>query len=215
MTTVALSPGFGTGILSFPAVAKLIDRPTATVRRWVSEGLVAPSYGRGSAGSDVLSFHDVVSLEVIRRLREAGVSLQRVRALEVALREAFAAIARPFAHRALFTDGAAVWVSLDPDGDAAIELVGRRKDQLAWLPPIATFAEQIEFDATGAAQLWNIAEHIVVDPNRQFGSPVIQGTRVPVLAVKQALEEESEEQVARGYGIPVAAVRAAAAFRGV
>jgi hypothetical protein len=65
---------FGTGIFSFPAAAKLLARrqpglQPGTLRYWMKTGLTPASYGKAPSGSDLLSFHDLVSLELIRRFR--------------------------------------------------------------------------------------------------------------------------------------------------
>lgn len=59
-----------------------------------------PSYDRGSLPSDLLSFLDLISLEVVSRIRSAGVSLQKIRLLESELRR-FRDVERPFAHEVL------------------------------------------------------------------------------------------------------------------
>ena len=81
---------FGTGIYSFPAAAKLLAKrqpglQPGTLRYWMKTGLTPASYGKAPSGSDLLSFHDLVSLELVRRFRAKGVSLQRVRKLEAEL----------------------------------------------------------------------------------------------------------------------------------
>jgi hypothetical protein len=72
----------------------------------------------------------------VRRFRAAGVSLQRVRKLEEALRREEPGVARPFAHRLLFTDGASVWGQLDgvDDEPLVMEVVGRRPRPLRLAP---------------------------------------------------------------------------------
>lgn len=75
---------FGTGIYSFPAATKLLTKRhpglrVGTLRYWMKTGLTPPSFGKGPSGSDLLSFHDLVSLELVRRFREKKVSLRKVR----------------------------------------------------------------------------------------------------------------------------------------
>ena len=201
------------GVLSFPAAAALIDRPSQTLRSWVRTGLTPATYGRGEAGSDVLSFHDVVSLEIIRRLRKAGVSLQRIRVLESELRRLHPDQARPFAHRVFFTDGAAVWIELG-DREGLVEVATNLRNQLAWREPIASFAQEIRYDEGGAARQWDIHKHIVVDPAVQFGSPTIRGTRITVDAVLANLEVDDAAGVADLLGISEDDVRAVIEFSG-
>lgn len=207
--TAATAPEFGQGVISFPQAARVIRRPAPTLRSWLRRGLVRAQHGRSASGSDVLSFHDLVSLEVIRRLREQGVSLQRIRGLEVALRQAYPDIERPFAFRIFFTDGAAVWADLAGDDHALLELVGRQRGQLAWASAIESFAHRINYNTSGAAQSWDLDDHVVIDPAINFGTPTVRGSRVTVDTVKANLEVARPEEVAELLGIDVVSVKAA------
>lgn len=210
LKTEAPAARFGEGVISFPQAARVIHRPTNTLRSWLRRGLVGATHGRGTSGSDILSFHDLVSLEVIRRLRDKGVSLQRIRGLEVALRQAYPEIKRPFANRVFFTDGASVWVDLAGDDRALLELVGGHRGQLAWTAAIESFADRINYDESGAARSWDLTEHVVIDPAVNFGTPTLRGTRIAVDTVKANLEVASPEEVAVLLGLDVESVIATA-----
>ena len=142
---------FGTGIYSFPAAAKLLSRrhpglSPAKLRYWMRTGLTPASSGRGPSGSDLLSFHDLVSLELIRRFREKDVSLQRIRELETRLKRLYK-VDRPMAYQTFYTDGSAIWHQFNPDDDTLVEEIGgRRPGQYAWTPAIRSFAEEIRYE---------------------------------------------------------------------
>lgn len=209
----SLAPALGEGIISFPAAARLLHKPTNTVRSWIRSGLTPATYGRTDQGSHVLSFHDLVSLEIIRRLRNEGVSLQRIRVLESELRRRHPEWRRPFAHQVFFTDGANVWGELHQDRPELQELVGSQRGHLVWRDAIRSFATEIRYDEAGLAQAWHLHERIVVDPAVQFGSPTIAGYRVTVDAVLAALETgATAEEVADLLGVEVADVQAAQDF---
>ena len=76
-TSTLTAPAFGTGIYSFPEAARILglrasDVRAGTLRRWVA-GLAPPSVGIGSNEPRLLSFHDLISLEVVRgRFRRSG-----------------------------------------------------------------------------------------------------------------------------------------------
>ncbi len=193
----------GLGVLSFPAAARVIHKRPQTLRRWVRSGLTPVFYGKGTSGSDVLSFHDLISLEVVRRFRAEGVSLQRVRVLESEMRRRFRDVSRPFALKGFFTDGVAVWHELEPDDDRLVEIVGRRQGALAWKPAIQTFARKIHYDDHNLARSWDLSKWVHIDPHIQFGTPVVRGTRITVDALRANLEVGSPEQVADWYDLTV------------
>ena len=64
-----------------PAVAKIVGISYRQLDHWTSTGLVAPSVrdAEGSGSQRLYGFDDIVQLKVIKRLRDAGVSLQRIR----------------------------------------------------------------------------------------------------------------------------------------
>lgn len=210
-TTVA--PIFGTGIYSFTEAAQILvhrapDLRAATLRRWVADGLAPASFGLAAGKGALLSFHDLVSLEVVRRFREEGVSLQRLRRLEQALHELHPDAARPFAHDLFFTDGATVWAQLGAEGEPhVVEAVGKRPNQFAWLPAIKTFASEVRFGTRGEAVAWALSDRIEIDPNVQFGEPVVKGTRLPISVIARELVTYSPEQVADWHAVDVEDVR--------
>lgn len=58
-----------------------------------------------------------------------------------------------------------------------------------------------------------IAPRVSVDPEIQFGKPVIEGTRVPVSVVVGAVAAgDSIESIAREYGITAEDIRAALSY---
>jgi uncharacterized protein (DUF433 family) len=199
---------FGTGIYSFPAAAKLLAkrhpglRP-GTLRYWMKSGLTPASFGKTRSGSDLLSFHDLVSLELVRRFRENDVSLQKVRRLESELKKRYPGIARPMAYQVFFTDGSAIWHQFNPDDDALVEeIVGRHPDHYAWAPAIRSFADEIRYeDRTAVA--WNLSDWVEIDPTIQFGTPVVKGTRTPVSSIVADLGAGSPEEVADWHGLEV------------
>lgn len=210
---------FGTGIYSFPAAAKLLSRhhpglSPARLRYWMRTGLTPASFGRAPSGSDLLSFHDLVSLELVRRFRERGVSLQRIRKLESELKRRYPKIVRPMAYDIFYTDGSAIWHQFNPDDDTVVEeIVGRRARQYAWTPAIQTFAEEVRYEAKEVplteehlprmATAWNLSRWVEINPSIQFGAPIVKGTRTPISAIVADLGAGSPEEVADWHGLEV------------
>lgn len=167
-------PRLGEGLYSVTEAARLLtqgDRavPPAKVRRWLDTAL---SFGRcdlGDGGAG-LSFHDLVSLELVARFRQRGVSLQRVHRLETQLQQQYPQMNRPFAWQVFFTDGTSVWAGLDGD-PSLVEIVGKRPGHYAWTGAIASFATEVDYAASGEATVWRRAKGVELDATRQHGQP--------------------------------------------
>lgn len=210
---------FGTGIYSFPAAAKLLSRrhpglSPARLRYWMRTGLTPATFGKASSGLDLLSFHDLVSLELVRRFREKGVSLQKVRKLEAELKLRYPRIDRPMAYNIFYTDGSAIWHRFNPDDDmVVVEIVGRRAQHYAWTPAIRSFAEEIHYEheelalteehLPRMATAWDLSLWVEINPAIQFGAPIVKGTRIPVSAIIADLGAGSPEEVANWHRLEV------------
>src|SRR4051794_28266257 len=101
------APQLGEGIYTFPQAVSILSRPdrrltTRQLRHWVTTDLAPASYAIGQ--HPLLTFHDLISLEVVARFVEDGWSVQGVRRIEEELREEFGR-ERPFAYKVFYTDG--------------------------------------------------------------------------------------------------------------
>ncbi len=76
-------PGLSDGQVGYrgPAVAAIVGVSYRQLDHWTSTGLVTPSVrdAEGSGSQRLYGFDDIVQLKVIKRLRDTGVSLQRIR----------------------------------------------------------------------------------------------------------------------------------------
>jgi DNA-binding transcriptional MerR regulator len=81
---------------------------------WARTGLVEPTIrpASGSGSHRLYSFRDILLLKVIKRLLDAGISLQQIRTAVVHLRERGA---RDLAEITLMSDGASVYECTSPD----------------------------------------------------------------------------------------------------
>ncbi|KAB8162044.1 MerR family transcriptional regulator [Streptomyces sp. 3MP-14] len=91
---------------------------------WARTGLVQPGVrpAPGQGGQRLYSFRDVLVLKIVKRLLDAGVSLQAIRATAEALRTAELG---ELAHMTLMSDGAAVYRCASPDELAELLRGGR------------------------------------------------------------------------------------------
>ncbi|MGQ0431750.1 MAG: DUF433 domain-containing protein [Microthrixaceae bacterium] len=210
------APSVGEGIYTFPEAARIIRNAVdpispETLRSWVNTGLVPADRYDPDLGEEVLTFEDLVSLEVIRRLRRDTphpATLQQIRRVEKVLRTRYD-YHRPFARRIFYTDGAKVWAEvLEADGTKGmIELRGKGDHAYyVWSDAIGTFADRIDWEGDRAL-VWRPTAWVEINPRIQFGAPVVTGSRVPVSTVAAQLEAGTPEEVARWYDLDVRAVR--------
>jgi uncharacterized protein (DUF433 family)/DNA-binding transcriptional MerR regulator len=212
-TASSTETSFGQGVYSFPQAAAILHQAKPdTLRRWIRTGLIPPTYDRGAPRSDVLSFHDLISLQIVRLLRSEGVSLQRIRVLEAELRRLNGDFVRPFALNVFWTDGVEVWYQLEDEDMRLVQATGHDKNQLAWRGAVASFAHEVSYDESGSAVMWEPTDGVTLDPRIRFGEPVVKGTRVPVATIQAQLEVGTVQQVAGWYGLTVDQVGAAAHY---
>jgi len=216
--TTALNdaPRLGEGLYTFSQAAHILRShdPEVTVRKlryWLTTGLSPVTYQVDD--QPLLTFLDLISLEVVRRFTAAGWSPQGVRRVEDELRAEFGDLERPFAYRIFYTDGQSLWAKKALEGDQVTELVGRKTDRhhkpFAWSPAVETFAEEIRFEGPNpVASAWELSPWIEIDPMIQFGKPVVRGTRVPVSTVLANLEAGAPGEVADWYGLSLKEVQA-------
>jgi DNA-binding transcriptional MerR regulator len=98
-----------------PIVSKLVDISYRQLDYWARTGLVTPSVraAEGSGSQRLYSFSDLVELRIIKRLLDAGVSLQRIRQVIDYLRKEFKG---RFTDVTLMCDGSKrVYVCHSPD----------------------------------------------------------------------------------------------------
>jgi DNA-binding transcriptional MerR regulator len=104
-----------------PEVTKIVGISYRQLDYWARTELVTPSIrdARGSGTQRLYSFRDLVALRVIKRLLDAGVSLQRVRTAVDYLQE----MDEPASGVTLFSDGKGVYQAHSPE--AVIDLLNK------------------------------------------------------------------------------------------
>ena len=202
-------PQLGDGIYSFPQAAAILsrrERPISSrrLRHWMNTGLAPATYQVGDR-HPLLTFHDLISLEVVGRFVDAGWSVQGVRRVEEEVRAEFQRV-RPFAYKNFYTDGLSLWAKRHSDDDHVTELVTKRKAQrdkpLAIAGAVLTFANEIRFEGPDqAAAAWELSPWIEINPDIQFGAPVVRGTRVPISTVQANLAVGTPGEVADWYDL--------------
>jgi len=118
-------------------IATTFGVPVSALHYWDRTNLLKPSVrpaaGRGTRR--LYSFRDLVQLLVVSRLREMGLSLQRIRRCLAFLRKHFPDVEAPLAALSLVTDGETVFLLTDkPD-----EVLDTIREQLVWAVPVAAW----------------------------------------------------------------------------
>ena len=103
---------------------------------WRRTGLVVPGV-RTQGGQARYTFTDLVTLRAARRLRDAGISLQRIRKCLRSLTEFLPATDRPLAELSLVVTGDVVLVF---HGEHAFDALTGQE----WVFPIAELAREVE-----------------------------------------------------------------------
>jgi DNA-binding transcriptional MerR regulator len=124
-------------------VCKVIGISYRQLDYWDSSGFIQPSVARakGTGTSRMYSFVDLVCLRTAKRLRDSGISLQKIRKSVSYLRTHFPERDSPLADLVLLTDGSAVFI-LTRDRNTALDTV-MEQGQLAWFIPVGQFVSEL------------------------------------------------------------------------
>lgn len=215
-------------VYSMGEAARLLGVTTQRLRGWVD------GYNRGRTeygpvirpertGNEAVTWGEFVEAGYLREYRVRGVSLQRMRRVVQALRGRFD-LPYPLAHSRLVLFGHDVVLEVEEEVGLGRELSMLRAHdgQLVLAPKARDFFEKVEF-APAAHGLGGealrmfpdkaVAPAVVIDPLRQFGSPVVRNTRTENL-YELFRAGDSVASIARGYRLPVGAVEDAIRYEG-
>lgn len=99
-----------------PQVCNLVGITYRQLDYWARTGLIKPSVqsARGSGSQRLYSFTDVVQLKVVKRLLDAGMSLNKIRTAMEILREQLESDS-PLADVTLLSDGSTIYAAHSAD----------------------------------------------------------------------------------------------------
>lgn len=206
------SPLLGEGVYSISEAARILGGrhafTRAQLRSWLRAAQTfAPR--RTEEYGPFLTFDDLVSLEVVARLREQHLTAHGIHRAEEKLRQGFPELLQPFAAVGLFfTDGlGSIWASLDGAGDDLVEIVGKKPQNFGHMVlagAIRPYISEIRVAKDSPmAERWELSRWVEINPQVQFGRPVVLGTRIPVQVLMANLEVASPQEVAAWYGLTV------------
>jgi len=196
-------------------VAHYLRMPKATVRAWaLGQGRFDPVLTvEPHEGVPLLSFVNLVEVHVLDALRrQHDIPLQKARRVLRLLNRLFPDTAHPLADHDLLTDSGEVFVehlgslvSASHGGQVAIrELLEahlRRVDR----DPMGRVSRLYPFTRKRAARQSLLAEPklVMIDPEIQFGRPVLTGSGIPTLVIADRYKAgESIADLARDYHRP-------------
>jgi len=203
----------GVGSYSVPDAARLIGTTTREIRRWMNprSGVAGPVPG---PKEQTLTFLELLELHVVALFRDREVTLGTIRKVEKTAEGRFGSL-YPFAARRLESEGGAVFAASPDDGERTASTEELNRARQVFDSTVRPFLKKLEYDNDEAIRFWPMGrnERVVLDPQRKFGKPIDYETGVPTSALYAAVVAGDEPPVvARWFGVPVAAVRAAVAF---
>lgn len=206
----------GHGIYGIPEASRYTRVHTATIRSWFRasgkrQRLFESEYPV-VCGRHAISFHDLIDVWVVGALRDAGVSMQRIRQAHRVLENELAT-KHPFAHLKLFTDGKTILASAAEymDDDELREIISRQQ----WFPrSMLPRLKEIEYGSDSLANRWMLFPNVVIDPTISLGKPVVNGTSTSSFVIARQVQANHNdlELVAGLYGISKQQAEAAVQF---
>ncbi len=223
----------GLGIYTLSDAARLIAADRQKVQRWLfghsysrhkdgkvvnkqSAALWNPTYSDSGLAEQVIGFQDLLELRVVHEFVRHGVPLGVVRKCLTAAAEMFGAD-HPFTRRRFVTDGETIYQDAVRSGTEEGEMLDLKRRQYAFREIIKdALYSGIEYEGSFARRWYpeHRSQTIVIDPELQFGHPVLVESGVPTASVYASYlaENKSKEVVARLFEVPANHVAAAVRF---
>ena len=169
-------------------------------------------------GEKILSFLDLIELHLVSMFRSVGVSMPTIRAAAATASKMFNT-EHPFAVKRFDTDGDTIFATLQSrrveDVSAAHLVADLARAQMVMEHIASAFFMNLDYDDDLPLRLWPRGKEagIVLDPTRQYGSPIDDETGVPTAVLYQmARGGESIENIADWYDVSVNSVVEAIRF---
>ena len=204
---IQATPKIGEGIFLTSDVSQILSLPYPKVRRWMKE--YWPNYTFGDSDNQAINFKTLIEFYTFFHLRDRGLSVQMIEKYhEIIATELNTPY--PFA-RNIRTDGKNVWY----------ERLGNlikadRKKQFDIKPILEPFLHKIDFGNSEVAQRFFPVKNtkaIVVDPQRQFGQPIINGTSIKAETLYNLYKGgEKKEHIAELYELKISQVKHAIGY---
>lgn len=197
----------GEGIFLIKDISDITGLKYQTVRRWLFEfwnnrfGKEFGEYSYGDSRNKAINFNTLIEFIVFAKLREEGMSAQKIQKHHVALSKELKT-PFPFAKSKIHTDGKDLWYELENE---LSKLNGKK--QLSIKKILAPFLKNIEFDEHQIAKRYfplGKKHKVVVDPKHQFGQPTILGTNIKTDVIYSLYKsKESKKNICELYNLQI------------
>jgi uncharacterized protein (DUF433 family) len=219
----------GTGIYPLAQAARLVGEEPRYVRRWLQGYSWKYKDGRSSSGplwhtqyegeelpGNVIGFRDLLELRMVAQFVTHGVHLKVIRAT-IDMATSHFGSAYPLSNRQFLTDGKRIFLAAVETATNEPKLIDVLRRQFVFSDVIKpSLYAGIEYDDGEAARWYPVprSKAIVLDPEIQFGAPIIAEAGIPTDTIHDAWRAEGRDRsrVARLYGITPAMVTSAVRF---
>ncbi len=196
-------------------VAHYLRMPKATVRAWaLGQGGFRPVLAlEPQSGPPLLSFVNLVEVHVLDALRrEHDIPLRKARSVLRILARLFPGVAHPLADKDLMTESREVFVehlgnlvSASQEGQMAIREILEAHLRRVDRDPLGRASRLYPFTRKrdDAGSLAHEPKLVMIDPEVEFGRPVLTGTGIPTLVIADRYKAgDSIAELARDYDRP-------------
>lgn len=195
------------GIYTVPDISRILDLPYYRIQYWVNEYWIKEfcqnkgNYFKGINKDRITNFQTLIEFYTFSQLKIHGIPTKKILNAHNIISEQLKT-PYPFATSTILTDGKRIFFS--PDNEESI-IHADVTLQYTIKEIIKQFCEKIDFQNDMAYRFWpkGKSNAIVIDPEHQFGQPIIANTNV--LAETLFLLHKGGESVgfiANLYNIP-------------
>ena len=207
----------GQGVYTPREAARLIGGTAQQVLRWTrGSGPTSPLWNaefQFIEDSTEISFLDLIEVRVVDAMRRAGISLQAIRFAIQLAQEKFD-VKRPLSSRDFKTDGQEVLMSaIEEDGDF-VSLSKKRPGQKVFKDIVIQSLNDLEYENSLAAR-WRPTgfSSIVIDPNRHFGTPLLNEYGVSTATIYAENKTFNDASyLSKIYSVPLQAIKQAISY---
>ena len=207
----------GKGIYSLKDAERLAGIKKRTIHRWLrgyhfkykdklqySNSLFRGDYKKID-NKISLSFLDLIEIRFIEAFRKHGVSWRTIRRAAIKAQEELK-ISHPFTTRKFYTDGRSILIKVYEEGKDP-DLFNLLNEQLELEKLIKQYLyEGLDFsDDEFVKRWWPLGKknHIVIDPERCFGQPIIHDYAIPTESIFQGIiNGETIKSISEWFNIP-------------